>query len=135
MHMTVMRSSDFAPYQLYFNLPYTLDKLFKVKAFIYVLSFILAPRDFSLGTPVFPSTQKPTLNLNYISMEMKLNQNFLGGEGVQNKVSSVRKGGGGYGYFLELHIAYYTVGQQQCTIEIKVIDKIINKSYSHMLLP
>ena len=31
---------------------------------------------------------------------MKLNWNFLGGEGVQNKKPSL----GEYGYFLELHI-------------------------------
>ena len=35
---------------------------------------------------------------------MKLNWNFLGGVGVQNKKSSVGGGGGEYGYFLELHI-------------------------------
>ena len=33
---------------------------------------------------------------------MKLNWNFQGGEGVQNKIPSVR-GGGEYGYFLEVH--------------------------------
>ena len=39
---------------------------------------------------------------------MKLNWNFLGGEGVQNKKPSV----GEYGYFLELHYNYHLVDEE-----------------------
>ena len=43
---------------------------------------------------------------------MKLNWNFLGGEGVQNKKPSV----GEYGYFLELHnVLNLAIQNRGCT--------------------
>ena len=45
---------------------------------------------------------------------MKINWNFLGGGGVQNKKPSMRE----YGYFLELHSRMFRMNGQYCRILI-----------------
>ena len=61
-----------------------------------------SPQGRSLESSRGRGSSKP----NFYKKSMKLNLNFLGGEGVQNKLVPSLGGGGGEGnvYFLKLHI-------------------------------